>query len=166
MAGFVLTDASPLIGLARVDGLPWLQPLFGTVWMAAEVKAEVVSAASTRGFAEEALILHALSQGWLQVAGPTPTAPALPDLDEGESACIRIALAQPQPALLLMDERAGRAVAQAMGLKVAGTAAIIGMAKSRGLIGSATEVFSRLHGSDFRISAEVIRAILKRVGEN
>ena len=49
---------------------------------------------------------------------------------------------------------------------VAGTAAVIGMAKSRGLIGSATEVFSRLHGSDFRISAEVIRAILKRVGES
>ena len=39
------------------------------------------------------------------------------------------------------------------------------MAKSRGLIGSATEVFSQLHGSDVRISAEVIRAILKRVGE-
>jgi predicted nucleic acid-binding protein len=166
MAGFVLTDASPLIGLARVDGLHWLQPLFGTVWMPTEVRAEVVSFDSARGFAEEASILNAEQQGWLQVAGPTPIAPALPDLDEGESACIRIALAQAQPALLLMDERAGRAVAQEMGLKVAGTAAIIGMAKSRGLIGSATEVFTRLHGSDFRISAEVIRAILKRVGES
>ena len=166
MAGFVVTDASPLIGLARVNGLQWLQPLFGTVWMPAEVRAEVVSAVGARGFAEETSILHAQSQGWLQVAGPTPADPALPDLDEGESACIRIALAQPQAALLLMDERAGRAVAQELGLKVAGTAAVIGMAKSRGLIGSATEVFSRLHGSDFRISAEVIRAILKRVGES
>ncbi|MBK7003038.1 MAG: hypothetical protein IPH35_24850 [Rhodoferax sp.] len=26
MAGIVLTDASPLIGLARVNGLQWLQP--------------------------------------------------------------------------------------------------------------------------------------------
>ena len=166
MAGFVVTDASPLIGLARVNGLQWLQPLFGTVWMPTEVQAEVVSAAGARAFAEEALILHAHSQGWLQVAGATPVGPALPDLDEGESACIRIALAQPHSALLLMDERAGRAVAQELGLKVAGTAAVIGMAKSRGLIGSATEVFSRLHGSDFRISAEVIRAVLKRVGES
>jgi len=49
---------------------------------------------------------------------------------------------------------------------VAGTAAIIGMATSRGLIGSATKVFARLHDSDFRISAEVIRTILKRVGES
>jgi predicted nucleic acid-binding protein len=37
--------------------------------------------------------------------------PELPDLDEGEAACIRIALASPQPSLLLMDERAGRALA-------------------------------------------------------
>lgn len=43
MARLVLADASPLIGLARVDGLRWLQPLFGTVWMPSEVQAEVLS---------------------------------------------------------------------------------------------------------------------------
>lgn len=64
-----------------------------------------------------------------------------------------------------MDERAGRAVATERGLAVAGTAAVIGMAKSRGLIPSAREVFSRLHASDFRISAPVIETILRRVGE-
>lgn len=166
MVGIVLTDASPLIGLARVEGLQWLQPLFGKVWMPPEVHAEVVSGGGTGGrFAEESAILDAQRLGWLDITGPTPTGPTLPDLDEGESACIRVALAQSRSALLLMDERAGRAVAQALGLKVTGTAAVIGMAKSRGLIRSATEVFARLHGSDFRISAEVIRTILKRVGE-
>lgn len=166
MAGFVLTDASPLIGLARVDGLQWLQALFGTVWMPAEVRAEVVPGKNATRFAEEASILHAEAQGWLKVAGFAPVGPRLPDLDEGEAACIKIALAQAHGALVLMDERAGRAVAQEFGLRVAGTAAIIGMAKSRGLIGSATEVFARLHGSDFRISADVIRTILRRVGED
>jgi predicted nucleic acid-binding protein len=39
------------------------------------------------------------------------------------------------------------------------------MAKSRGLIPSAKQVFERLHASDFRISAEVIRTVLQRVGE-
>ena len=89
----------------------------------------------------------------------------LPDLDEGEAACIRTALADAQPALLLMDERAGRAIATAKGLKVAGTAAVIGMAKQRGLIALAKPVFARLHRSDFRISAEVIAVVLRRVGE-
>ena len=64
-----------------------------------------------------------------------------------------------------MDERAGRAVAQEHGLRVAGTAAVIGMAKLHGLIGSAREIFARLHASDFRISAQVIATVLRRVGE-
>jgi predicted nucleic acid-binding protein len=50
-------------------------------------------------------------------------------------------------------------------LRVAGKAAVIGMAKARGLIPSAKAVFETLHDSDFRISPEVIRTVLSRVGE-
>ena len=64
-----------------------------------------------------------------------------------------------------MDERAGRAIAMEHGLQVAGTAAVIGMARSRNLIPSAREVFARLHASDFRISVQVIEAVLRRVAE-
>ena len=162
MARLVLTDASPLIGLARVDGLAWLGALFGVVWMPPEVRREVLA---NRGLPDEGPILAAEAAGWLRESDP-PMGPELPDLDEGEAACIRIALASPEPSLLLMDERAGRAIATERGLCVAGTAAIIGMAKARGLIGSAPrEVFARLHGPDFRISAQVIETVLRRVGE-
>jgi len=162
MAGLVLTDASPLIGLARVDGLVWLRSLFGTVWMPDEVRSEVLPG---RGFAEEAAIAAANAAGWLRVFSPTPERPPLPDLDEGEAACIRIALGHSGSALLLIDERAGRALAVELGLRVAGTASVIGMAKARGLIDSARSVFARLHESDFRISVPVIEAVLRRVGE-
>lgn len=162
MAGRVLTDASPLIGLAHVGGLPWLAQLFGTVWMPAEVRSEVVG---NRGFVGEDAILAAEKTGWLKLAPATPMGPELSDLDEGEAACIRLALAWATPTLLLMDERAGRAVAQELGLQVAGTAAVIGMAKQRGLIGSARQVFEGLHQSDFRISPQVIKTVLQRVGE-
>ena len=162
MAGLVLTDASPLIGLARVNGLPWLNTLFGVVWVPTEVRREVLS---DRGLPDEQVILAALDAGWLKVGAATPAAPELPDLGEGEAACIRIALAHPEPCLLLMDDRAGRAVAMEYGLRVAGTAAVIGMAKSQGLIRSAREVLAHLHGSDFRISAPVIETILSQIGE-
>jgi predicted nucleic acid-binding protein len=79
MARLVLTDASPLIGLARVDGLAWLGALFGVVWMPPEIRREVLP--------------------------------------------------------------------------------------NRGLIGSARDLFARLHGSDFRISGQVIETVLRRVGE-
>lgn len=162
MARLVLTDASPLIGLARVDGLLWLQLLFGRVWMSAEVRREVLPG---NGSPDEPAILAAEDSGWIAVHGPTPIVPELPELDEGESACIRIALGNSEASLLLMDERAGRAIAVEHGLRVAGTAAVIGMAKSRNLIPSAREVFARLHASDFRISAQVIETVLRRVGE-
>jgi len=111
MAGRVLSDASPLIGLARVDGLPWLRALFGEVWVPQEVRSEVISG---RDLPDEQALRAAFDSGNLQICGPTPTLPALPDLDEGEAA---------------------------------------------------KAVFARLHASDFRISAEVIAEILRRVGE-
>jgi len=169
MARLVLTDASPLIGLARVDGIDWLRALFGAVWWPPEVRAEVLTG---KGLPGEDTIAQAESAGWLRSTGPAPVEPALPDLDEGEAACIRVALARrtqegegASPALLLMDERAGRRIAIEHGMRVAGTAAVIGMARSRGLIVSARDVFARLHATDFRIAPEVIATVLVRVGE-
>ncbi len=117
------------------------------------------------GLPDEAAIRAALAAGWLKESPPAPEGPPLPDLDEGEAACIRIALSDLGPSLMLMHERAGRAIAMEHGLYVAGTAAIIGMAKTRGLIDSARDVFARLHGSNFRLSAQVIETVLRRVGE-
>ena len=162
MARLVLSDASPLIALSRINGLAWLPSLFGTVTMPPEVYREVLPGLDLPG---EDAITQALSAGGLDIAGPGPGTPALPELDEGESACIRIALAHDGPTLLLMDERAGRAIAQERGLRVAGTAAIIGLAKQRGLIPSARELFALLHAAEFRIAPEVIRTVLQRVGE-
>lgn len=90
-------------------------------------------------------------------------------ISPGEAACIRIASAhvrkQGRPALLLPGERSGRAIAAGHGLRVAGTAAVSGMARSRGLIPPAREVLARLHAPGFRISATVIETVLRRVGD-
>ena len=162
MARVVIADASPLIGLAIVDGLQWLPHLFGEVWLPEIVRNEVLPGKQARG---ETAIQAALSAGWLQVwEQPFPALAGL-DLDEGESACISLALHHPDPVLLIIDERAGRAVALENGLIITGTAAIIGMAKQQGLIPSARQVFETLHPADFRIAAAVIRQILTRVGE-
>jgi len=70
MAAVVISDASPLIGLARVNGIGWLKELFVEVLIPAVVADEVI----TGGFpAEEARITAALEAGWLQIAGPIPS---------------------------------------------------------------------------------------------
>jgi len=162
MAAIVIADASPLIALARVGGLSWLEQLFTEVMLTDVVLAEVLTG---HYLATEAPIRQALAAGWLKTVAITTTVPALPDLDEGEASSIRLALSCKGPALLLIDERSGRAVAQDLGLSVAGTAAVIGMARQRDLITSARQVFAALHASDFRISPAVIKAVLDRCGD-
>jgi len=162
MAAIVIADASPLIALARVGGLSWLEQLFTEVMLTDVVLAEVLTG---HYLATEAPIRQALAAGWLKTVVITTTDPALPDLDEGEASSIRLALSCKGPALLLIDERSGRAVAQDLGLSVAGTAAVIGMARQRDLITSARQVFADLHASDFRIAPAVIKAVLDRCGD-
>jgi predicted nucleic acid-binding protein len=48
---------------------------------------------------------------------------------------------------------------------VAGTAAVIAMARQRRLIDSARAVFAELHSNDFRIAPVVIQAVLARCDE-
>ena len=166
MARVVLRDASPLIGLALVDGLIWLPELFGGVWVPPSVHQEVLPGVSARGEAEIAAAVKRKAIRIWRKAIPA-AAISLPDLDEGETDCIRIALSNgASETLILMDERAGRAVATENGIRVAGTAAVIGLAKKRGQITSAKARFEKLHATDFRISAVVIQTVLRDVGES
>ena len=166
MARYVISDASPLNGLAVVDGLGWLPKLFGKVWIPPTVHAEVLPGVGARG---ESGISMALKRGNLQVWKKpiVLTGKPVPDLDAGETDCICLALSVGiGNALLLMDERAGRAVATGLGIRMAGTAAVIGLARKRRLVASAKACFERLHNTDFRIGAAVIQAVLREVGES
>jgi len=162
MARIVVIDSSPLIGLAIVDSLAWLPKLFDVVFLPESVKQEVLPGKAARGVQA---IAQAIVAGWLKV-WPEAIAPQLEiDLDAGETDCINLGLSHVDGVLIIMDERAGRAVAKEKGLRVIGTAAIIGLAKKQGLIPSARVVFEVLHASDFRISAAVINQVLVSVNE-
>lgn len=162
MTRIVVIDSSPLIGLAMVDGLQWLPKLFDTVFLPDTVRQEVLPNKAAPG---EQAIAQAIGAGWIKV-WPEIIEPLLDiDLDAGETDCINLGLRYADQVLLIMDERAGRAVAKEKGLRVIGTAAIIGLAKKRDLIPSARAVFEVLHRSDFRISAAVINQVLVSVNE-
>jgi predicted nucleic acid-binding protein len=161
----VLADASPLIGLSLIDHLHLLPGLFGTVWVSPRVLEEVLTGRFDKGEPE---IRAALAAGWLQVCQAVPANMPLVGLDPGETQALLQActlLQQGQSPLLLMDERAGRAAAAELGLPCVGTAAVIAMAKQKGLIPRAATVLERLFQTDFRLSKTVIRAVLQSVGE-
>lgn len=161
MAQRVIADASPIIILSQINGLDWLAPLFGKVWLTEIVRDELLPG----GKPGEQAMLAAMDDGVLAVLEQDWPEPLFPELDEGEASCIRAALNLPEKCLLLMDERLGRAVAQENGLSVVGVVGLIGIAKKRGLIPSASAVFERLLQTDFRISPDLIRGALLKVGE-
>lgn len=132
MVALVIAAASPLTALARVNGVEWLRALFGEVVVTDVVLREVLTG---RFPATEDRIQAGLNAGWLQPVVVHVSESALPDLDEGEAASIRLALERCPDALLLIDERAGRAV------------------------------FAELHASDFRIAPAVIQTVLDRCGD-
>lgn len=163
MARIVLADASPLIVLARAGGLQWLGSLFGQVHVPLAVRREVLPG---QGRAGEPEIRDAITNKLLVVLSGEKKLPLFPHLGEGEASCIREAIPYASDALVLMDDRAGRTTAVEHGVQLAGTAAVIAMARRRHLIPSAAAVFERLLQMDFRISAEVIRAALAAAGES
>ena len=178
----VIADASPLIALSLIDSLHRLGQLFGQVQVVRAVLAEVLPGAFNTS---EQRIRAALQSGILTVvedgegagaedAGTLALQNVIQQamLDAGEASSLVHALRLKQAGvsgatapLLIMDERAGRQVAVACALPVVGTAALVVMAKERGVVQSAKIEFARLHAADFWISQPVLRVMLARCGE-
>jgi predicted nucleic acid-binding protein len=79
-------------------------------------------------------------------------------LDEGERAAIALATSIGAD-LILMDDRAGVAVAYQRGLAVTGTLGVLDLAARRGLLDLATAI-ARLKATSFRYPPELIEALL------
>jgi len=79
-------------------------------------------------------------------------------LDEGERAAIALATSIGAD-LILMDDRAGVAVAYQRGLAVTGTLGVLDLAARRGLLDLATAI-ARLKATNFRYPPELIEALL------
>ena len=101
---------------------------------------------------------------WLRVdARPLPDTQL--GLDPGETAAILLAEAIGAD-LILMDERAGRAVAESRGIAVRGTLGILVQARTTGALAALRPVLDALAAEGFRISPMLVAEALRRVGED
>lgn len=158
----VLVDASPLIGLARVGGLTWLSKLYPELSITRAVRTEVLTGLGLPGEAE---IADAIRRRWIGVLARVSAAPPFERLDEGEASILRAALSSGPDALVIIDDLAARREAQRLGLTFTGTAGVIVEAKQAGLIKRARPVFEQLIANDFRLSSELVKAVLDELGE-
>ncbi len=158
----VAADASPLIGLAAAGAFHLPRKLFGTVTVTAAVRDEVMAGGDLPGARELAAAIQA---GWIKVARTPAGAEIFPELGAGEASTLVLAMKHRGECLVLMDEPLGRAQARASKIAVTGLAGVLLAAKRAHLVQSVRPFFEHLAKSDFRISSEIIRAVLEEAGE-
>lgn len=158
----VAADASPLIGLVAAGAFDLLRRLFGTVTVTAAVRNEVMAGGNLPGARE---LAGGIREGWIEVARVPTGAEMFPELDAGEASAIALSLKHGGECLVIMDEPLGRAQARARGLAVTGLAGVLLAARQARLVKSVRPFFERLEASDFRISKEIVRAVLEEAGE-
>ena len=161
----IVCDTSPLSYLILIGEVGILADLYGHISIPSAVADELQhpdGPDATRRW------INAPPE-WLHVAPPSPQAPsdtisaeneALGTLDRGERAAIRLAVHE-DARLLVIDERAGRAVAEDLGLAVTGTLGVLDVAATEGLVNVA-EVIERLRATSFRAAPPLYRWLLNR----
>jgi len=160
----VISDASPLITLARARHLELLREFYGRIWIPPEVHEEVTMAdAGLRGADE------VRSASWIEVRAATSelvvhsVESLCAGLGPGERSVIYLAAAL-QPALVLIDEGKARRVAKSLGLTVTVSIAILERGAQLTKVPDLRSVYLGLLDQGIRFSPDLLDQSLARCG--
>lgn len=159
----VVSNASPLINLARIGQLDLLAKLYGELVVPEAVWHEVVLEGRGQPGAKE---IEAAS--WVEVrsAANHELVRALQqELDAGEAEAITLAL-EIKAEFVLMDEHLGRETALHMGIRCVGLIGVLVEAKRKGLIGEIRPLMDALRDiAGFWVSDVLYRRVLRDEAE-
>jgi predicted nucleic acid-binding protein len=157
--------------LSKAGRLGLLRRLYGRVIIPEEVYRETVEKGLAEGFADAFVIKEAVEEGWVEVSAPTGVdrdlcrrmMEAASEIHAGEAQALAVALRL--GLRLLMDDASGRALAEALGLRVNGTVHVILKALAEGHLTSeeARDTVLRLLEKGFRVEPGLLSRILRAV---
>jgi predicted nucleic acid-binding protein len=159
----VVSDATPLIGLASIGRLPLLQEIFGEVYIPQAVYDETV----THGRAEGSAKQDVDNASWIHVAQVQDRLAVnilLDEMDLGEVETIVLA-GEMEADWVLMDEKKGRRKLSQLEIPKIGTIGILLKSKQIGLIPNLKHEIESIQKTGFSISQTVIDEVLKTAGE-
>jgi len=128
-----VSNTSPLIWLAKTGKLHLLKTLFDEILIPAESYIAAVEKGLKEGYSDALIIKTACDQGWIKIGRLDEKQSAVFnnimqhtfELHGVEAKAIVLAQGLGKDTLLLMDDSAGRAFAEAWGIKVKGTIHIL-----------------------------------------
>lgn len=160
----VVSNTTPLIGLASIERFGLLRDLFGEIIISQAVYDESVIAGRDEGGARREVAAAA----WIttvEIKDRLAVDVLLDELDLGEAETIVLAR-ELGADWVLMDERKGRRKLSQLGIPKIGTIGILLLAKNRGLISVVAPQIERLRQHGFTISQAVVDAILEEAKES
>ncbi len=163
MSGVIVSNASPLINLARIGKLDLLRQLYGELNIPEAVWQEVVVRGTEQPGANEVQ-----AATWIKrhtVTNRELVRALQQELDAGEAEAIALAL-ELKAELLLMDERLGRETARHLGLHYTGLIGVLIEAKRKGLLSAVKPHLDLLRDmAGFRVSDALYMRVLQDEGE-
>lgn len=147
----ILSDASCLILLEKINELDLLHKVFGNIIITREIRDEFGSPLPN----------------WISVQNPsnkTYQKTLEASVDKGEASAIALAV-ELQDCLLIIDDLKGRKLAAAIEIKITGTFGVILEAKFSGKISSVKSLLDKIKRTDFRLSEELEEQILRKANE-
>jgi len=163
LASAVVADTGPLIAMAKASVLALLPKLFGRVYVPEAVAAELQLDSDRPDSA--ALRAAIDSDPCFRVRRPQALRAQLANaLDAGEAEAIELALEL--GAVLLIDEKKGRAAALHEGVPILGTGRLLLAAKSRGHLEQVGPVLTTMRRSGYRMADPLLRHILAEADEH
>lgn len=154
----VVSDTSPLHYLILIEHDELMPRLMGTVIAPSAVLEELrgrAASANVRRWADH-------PPAWLQIVDPAALDTELL-LDKGEAAAISLALelrSRGEQVRVLIDEREGREVALARGLRVTGTLGVLIEGAAAGLV-DMHDAIARLRATNFHATPELLDEALR-----
>jgi uncharacterized protein len=159
----VLADSSPLITLARAHYFELLREFFGEVIVSREVHHEVIVAGAGMPGANEMK-----GASWIQVQPSPPEPPpelqaACAGLGAGERSIIALASAL-KADLVVINEQRARLAAKRVGLKIAGSVAILERGATLNRVADLRSVYRSLLDQGIRFDRGLLDESLGRLG--
>ena len=159
----VVSNTTPLIGLASIQRFDLLRQLFGEVHIPQAVYDEAVVAGREAGGAK----WEVSNATWIKtvsVRDRLAVEVMLDELDLGEAETIVLACERGADGVL-MDEKKGRRKLTQLGINKVGTVGILLKAKQMGLLSVVQPDMEQLRQQGFSLSQAVIDAVLQQANE-
>lgn len=158
----VVSNATPLISLAKINKIHLLELMYGTLYIPEAVYEEIAIKGKEKPAGQEVEKAEWIKREKVQNRLSVNILRAT--LSAGESETLVLA-SELNGDLVLLDEKPARITADRIGIRKTGTLGILVAAKVSGLISEVKSSIDELIAKDFRVSNELYLEILRQAGE-